>query len=97
MKRLLAWHVLSEMTVCRVAWFAAFALGATCTTLVLKMLPEFGVLASVVLVSSVALAWIATRHAVTANGRSEQNPAQHLTVTRGSARNLSQFMVAGMS
>jgi hypothetical protein len=51
-------HVMSELAARRFAWGAAFALGATCTALVLKMLPEFGVWASIGLVSGMALAWV---------------------------------------
>jgi len=51
-------HVMSELAVRRFAWGAAFALGAACTALVLKMLPEFGVWASIGVVFGVALAWI---------------------------------------
>jgi len=58
MKRLLARHVMSEMTARRFAWCAAFVLGATCTALILKVLPEFGVWTSIGLVSGVALAWV---------------------------------------
>ena len=56
MIKLLRRHVMSELTARRFAWGAAFVLGAACTTLVLKMLPEFGVWASIGLVSGVALA-----------------------------------------
>jgi hypothetical protein len=58
MVKLLRGHVMSELAARRFAWAAAFVLGATCTTLVLKMLPEFGVWASIGLVSGVALAWV---------------------------------------
>ena len=51
-------HVMYELAARRFAWGAAFVLGAACTTLVLKMLPEFSVWASIGLVSGVALAWV---------------------------------------
>jgi hypothetical protein len=58
MTRLLRLHVVSEVTARRFLWSAAFLLLAACTALVLKMLPEFGVGASIGLVSGVALAWV---------------------------------------
>jgi hypothetical protein len=58
MKRLLRWHVASEMTARRCAWGAGFLLLAACTALVLKALPEFGVWSSIGLVGCVALAWV---------------------------------------
>ena len=58
MIKLLRRHVISEPAARRFAWGAAFVLGAVCTTLVLKMLPELGVWASIGLVSGVALAWV---------------------------------------
>ncbi len=58
MKRLLRWHVVSEVTARRLSWGASFLLLATCTALVLRMLPEFGLWASTGLVASVALAWV---------------------------------------
>src|SRR5262249_32526322 len=58
MIKLLRRHVMSELAARRFVWGAAFVLGAACTTLVLKMLPEFGVWDSIGLVSGVALAWV---------------------------------------
>ena len=58
MLKLLRRHVMSELVARRFAWGVAFVLGAACTTLVLKMLLEFGVGASIGLVSGVALAWV---------------------------------------
>jgi hypothetical protein len=58
MKRLLSWRVSSDATARRCAWGAGFLLLAACTTLVLKMLPEFGVWSSIGLIGSVALAWV---------------------------------------
>jgi hypothetical protein len=58
MTKLFRRQVVSEMTARRVGWAAGFALLASCTALVLKALPEFGVAASVGLVSAVALAWV---------------------------------------
>jgi hypothetical protein len=58
MIKLLRRHVMSDLAAGRFAWGAAFVLGAACTTLVLKMLPQFGVWASIGLVSGVALAWV---------------------------------------
>jgi hypothetical protein len=58
MIKLMRQHVMSELAARRFAWGAAFVLGAACTALVLKMLPEFGVWASIGLVSGVALAWV---------------------------------------
>jgi hypothetical protein len=58
MMRFLRWRVASEMTARRVAWGAGFLLLAACTALVLKMLPEFGLSASMGLVSAVALGWV---------------------------------------
>jgi hypothetical protein len=58
MKRLLRWRVASELTARRLAWAAGFLLLATCTALVLKVLPEFGLWTSIGLVSCVALAWV---------------------------------------
>jgi hypothetical protein len=49
---------MSELAARRFAWGAAFVLGAACATLVLKMLPAFGVWASIGLVSGVALTWV---------------------------------------
>jgi hypothetical protein len=42
----------------RFGWAAGFVVLASCTALVLKALPEFGVAASVGLVSAVALGWV---------------------------------------
>ena len=58
MTRLLSQQVLSEKGARRFGWAAGFVLLASCTALVLKALPEFGVAASVGLVSAVALAWV---------------------------------------
>jgi hypothetical protein len=58
MIKLLRRHVISEPAARRFAWGAAFVLGAVCTTLVLKMLPELGVWTRIGLVSGVALAWV---------------------------------------
>jgi len=58
MRKFLRQHVLSETSARRFGWAAGFALLASCTALVLKALPEFGVAASVSLVSAVALAWV---------------------------------------
>jgi hypothetical protein len=58
MKKLLRWSVLSEMAARRIAWAAGFVILASSTALVLKALPEFGVAASIGLVSAVALAWV---------------------------------------
>ena len=58
MTKLLRQRVLSEMAARRFGWAAGFALLASCTAMVLKALPEFGVAASVGLVTAVALAWV---------------------------------------
>jgi hypothetical protein len=58
MTKLLRQRVLSEMAARRFGWAASFVLLASCTALVLKALPEFGVAASVSLVSAVAFAWV---------------------------------------
>jgi hypothetical protein len=58
MVKLLRRHVLPELAARRFAWGAAFVLGAACTALVLKMVPELGVWASIGLVYAVALAWV---------------------------------------
>jgi len=58
MTKLLRQRVLSEMAARRFGWAAGFVLLASCTALVLKALPEFGVAASVGLVSAIALAWV---------------------------------------
>ena len=58
MRKLLRQRVLSEMAARRFGWAAGFLLLASCTALVLKALPDFGVAASVGLVSAVALAWV---------------------------------------
>jgi hypothetical protein len=58
MRRLLRWQVVSEMSARRFAWCAAFGLMSACTALVLKVLPEFEVGASIGLVTAVALAWV---------------------------------------
>jgi hypothetical protein len=58
MTKLLRQCVLSEIAACRFGWTAGFVVLASCTALVLKALPEFGVSASVGLVSAIALAWV---------------------------------------
>ena len=58
MAKLLGLRVLSETTARRFGWAAGFVILASCTALVLKALPEFGVAASIGLVSAVALAWV---------------------------------------
>jgi len=58
MTKLLRRSVLSELTACRFGWAAGFVVLASCTALVLKALPEFGVAASVGLVTAVASAWV---------------------------------------
>jgi hypothetical protein len=49
---------MSETAARRLALGAGFLLLAACTTLVLKMLPEFTVWPSISLVACVALAWV---------------------------------------
>lgn len=56
MKAWLQQRVLSEVAARRFAWIAGFVALASCTVLVLAALPEFGVAASVGLLSAVALA-----------------------------------------
>jgi predicted RND superfamily exporter protein len=51
-------NVLSETGARRLAWAAGFGIVASCTALVLRMLPEFGVAASIGLVTAVASAWV---------------------------------------
>jgi hypothetical protein len=58
MTKLLRQRVLSEMAARRFGWATGFVVLASCTALVLKALPEFGVAASIGLVSAVALAWV---------------------------------------
>jgi len=58
MTSLLRRSVLCEMAARRLGWAVGFVFLAGCTALVLKALPEFGVAASVGLVSAVALAWV---------------------------------------
>jgi hypothetical protein len=58
MMKVMRQHVFSEMAARRFGWAAGFGVLATCTALVLKALPEFGLAASVGLVSAVALAWV---------------------------------------
>jgi hypothetical protein len=58
MVKLLRRHVMPELAARRFAWGTAFVIGTACTALVLKMLPEFGVWASIGLVSGVALGWV---------------------------------------
>ena len=50
--------VLSELAARRFGWAAGFLVLAGCTALVLKALPEFGVAASIGLVSAIALVWV---------------------------------------
>jgi hypothetical protein len=57
MTKLLCQHVLSETAARRFGWSAGFVVLSSCTALGLKALPQFGVAASVVLVSAIALAW----------------------------------------
>jgi predicted Kef-type K+ transport protein len=40
------------------AWAAGFALATACTTLVLKALPDLGLVVSGVLIGSLAVAWV---------------------------------------
>jgi hypothetical protein len=58
MMRLLHRRVMSEMSARWFGWAVGFMLLASCTALVLKALPEFGVAASVGLVLAIALAWV---------------------------------------
>jgi len=58
MMKLLRQRVLSEMAARRLGWASGFVVLASSTALVLKALPEFGVAASVGLVSAVALGWV---------------------------------------
>jgi hypothetical protein len=58
MTKLLRQRVLSETAARRFGWAAGFLVLTSCTALVLKALPEFGVAASVGLVSAVTLAWV---------------------------------------
>jgi len=58
MMKVMRQQVLSEMAARRFGWAGGFVVLATCTALVLKALPEFGVVASVGLVSAIALAWM---------------------------------------
>ena len=58
MTKLLRRHVLSEVGARRLGWAAGFGLLASSTALVLKALPDFGLEASVGLVSAIALAWV---------------------------------------
>jgi hypothetical protein len=57
MTKLFRQHVLSETAARRFGWAAGFMGLASCTALVLKVLPEFGVAASIGLVTAIALAW----------------------------------------
>lgn len=50
--------VMSEIAARRLGWAAGFGVLAGCTALVLKALPEFGVAASIGLVSVVAMGWV---------------------------------------
>ena len=47
MIKLLRRHVVSELAARRFSWGAGFAVTAVCTVLVLKMLPDLGVWASI--------------------------------------------------
>jgi hypothetical protein len=58
MMKLLHRNVMSEMAARRFGWAAGFVVLASCTALALKALPEFGVAASIGLVSAIALAWV---------------------------------------
>lgn len=58
MASLLNRRVMSELWARRVSWTVGFAGLAVCTTLILKMLPEFGIAASIGLIAAVALAWV---------------------------------------
>ncbi len=58
MRSFVRYHIVSEMSARRFAWGSAFLIGAFCTALVLKALPEFNVWASFGLVASVALTWV---------------------------------------
>lgn len=58
MTRLLRRRVTSEGVALRFIWAAGFLLLATCTALVLKALPDFGVAGSIGLVTAVAFAWV---------------------------------------
>jgi hypothetical protein len=58
MVKLLRRQVSSEITARRFVWVTTLPLLTSCTALVLKALPEFGVAASIGLVSAVALAWV---------------------------------------
>jgi hypothetical protein len=55
MRRVLRWHVASEMTARRFGWGAGFLLLLACTFLVSSVLPELGTWTSIGLVS--CLAW----------------------------------------
>jgi hypothetical protein len=58
MTKLFFRHAVSEQTARRFSWSAGFLLLGAITALVLKMLPELGLWASMGLVSAVALAWV---------------------------------------
>jgi uncharacterized membrane protein YoaK (UPF0700 family) len=58
MANLLQWHVMSETTARRLILAISFLLLACCTTLVLKMLPELTLWVSLVLITSISLAWV---------------------------------------
>ena len=58
MMKLLRQRVLAEMTARRLGWVAGFVILASCTALVLKALPEFGVTVSLGLISALAFAWL---------------------------------------
>jgi hypothetical protein len=75
MTNLLRQRVLSEMAARRFGWAAGFVVLASCTALVLKALPEFGVAASVGLVSAVALAWVVVGSQLPKVVRAEPDPA----------------------
>ncbi len=58
MRTLLNRHIMSEMAARRFAWGASFGIATVCTTLVLKMLPDFNVWGSIGLVCCIASAWV---------------------------------------
>jgi len=58
MSNLMCQLVMSEIAARRSGWAAAFAIHAICTALVLKSLPDFGLTATIGLVSATALAWV---------------------------------------
>jgi hypothetical protein len=76
MRKLLRQRVLSEMAARRFGWAAGFVVLASCTALVLKALPEFGLAASVGLVSAVALAWVVVGSQLPRLARAEAAPPE---------------------